>query len=194
MNNQITNALLGVIALTLIVQTILLATAPSNTPGSYTPGSQADLPGAVQSNPLVTQPNTAAGSNAQTANPITPTFDPSAAAEPAQVVPTGPVTKMTFAEYDHDFGTVKQNSENIHKFSFTNTGDQPLIIQTAKGSCGCTVPKYPKEPIAPGASAEIEVVYKPGSQQNQQTKSVTITANTDPVSTVIKINAFVEPE
>jgi len=93
---------------------------------------------------------------------------------------------------EHDFGSIQQDTENEHVFSFTNTGNEPLIIEKAKGSCGCTVPEYPKEPIPPGESSEIRVVYKPGKQKNNQTKKVTVTANTDPVQTVLTIKANVE--
>lgn len=108
--------------------------------------------------------------------------------------PAGPPTTVTFAQMEHDFGTIKQNSENKYIFSFVNTGPNPLIIQDAKGSCGCTVPKYPKQPVAPGETGEIEVVYKPGTQKGDQTKTVTLTANTEPNQTVLKITAMVEPE
>ena len=106
--------------------------------------------------------------------------------------PAGPTTSIKFAEMNHDFGTIKQDTENNYVFSFTNTGNEPLIIEKAKGSCGCTVPNYPKEPIAPGATAEIEVTYKPGKQKGNQTKTVTVTANTEPRTTQLKISANVE--
>jgi Protein of unknown function (DUF1573) len=105
---------------------------------------------------------------------------------------TGPKTSIQFPVMAHDFGKVKQNSENKFNFKFTNTGKEPLLISDAKGSCGCTVPNYPKAPIAPGASAEIEVVYKPGGQQGNQTKTVTVTANTDPPQTLLNITADVQ--
>jgi len=108
--------------------------------------------------------------------------------------PAGPPTTIAFEQMEHDFGTIKQNTENKHIFSFVNTGPNPLIIQDAKGSCGCTVPKYPKQPVPPGETAEIEVVYKPGTQKGNQTKTVTLTANTEPNQTVLKISAMVEPE
>ena len=69
-----------------------------------------------------------------------------------------------------------------------------MIIQDAKGSCGCTVPKYPKNPVAPGETGEIEVVYKPGTQKGNQMKTVTLVANTEPSQTVLKISASVEEE
>jgi hypothetical protein len=102
-----------------------------------------------------------------------------------------PATTIAFIEDSHDFGTVQQDSENKKVFTFTNEGNEPLIIEKAKGSCGCTVPTYPKEPIPPGGTGEIEVVYKPGKQKNKQTKNVTITANTTPVNTVLTITANV---
>ena len=106
--------------------------------------------------------------------------------------PAGPSTVMSFGETSHDFGSILQDSENTKVFTFTNTGSEPLIIENAKGSCGCTVPKYPKEPIPPGETGEIEVVYKPGKQKNKQTKNVTITANTEPAKTILTITADVQ--
>ena len=80
-----------------------------------------------------------------------------------------------------------------HIFSFTNTGSEPLILDKCKGSCGCTVPQCPKEPIPPGASGEIEVKFNSKGKKNNQTKTVTINANTDPGQTILKIKAFVNP-
>lgn len=107
--------------------------------------------------------------------------------------PQGPKTSIQFDEMEHDFGTIDQNTTNPKTFTFTNTGEHPLIISDAKGSCGCTVPSYPREPIPPGGTGEIEVVYRPGQQKNQQTKTVTITANTEPAQTVLRIKANVTP-
>ncbi len=108
--------------------------------------------------------------------------------------PVGPPTDIAFQQMEHDFGTIKQNTENKHIFTFTNSGNEPLIISDAKGSCGCTVPKYPKNPVAPGETGEIEVVYKPGTQKGNQMKTVTLVANTQPTQTVLKISAMVEEE
>lgn len=110
--------------------------------------------------------------------------------EPAK--PVGPTTSISFPVTEHNFGKIKQDSENRQIFTFTNTGNEPLIIETATGSCGCTVPEYPKEPIAPGETGEINVVYKPGKQKGSQTKTVTITANTEPKQTKLFIKAEVE--
>jgi len=125
------------------------------------------------------------------------TFDPNNAQmatpnEPPK--PVGPTTTIEFAQSHHDFGTIKQNTDNEYKFTFTNTGSNPLIIQEASGSCGCTVPQFPKEPIAPGESSEITVNYKPGLQEGQQNKTVTLVANTEPNIQYLTIGAVVEKE
>ena len=107
----------------------------------------------------------------------------------AQQVQNGP--QITFEKEVHDYGKMKQGADATVEFTFTNTGNAPLILSQAKGSCSCTVPKWPKEPIAPGSTGEIEIVYKPGKQKNQQTKSITVTANTEPEKTILKIKANV---
>lgn len=83
---------------------------------------------------------------------------------------------MTFDVTTIDYGTIDKGSDPIRKFKFTNTGNEPLIIKTAKGSCGCTVPTYPKEPIMPGESNVIEVRYDT-QRVGPFTKTVSITTN-----------------
>jgi hypothetical protein len=107
-------------------------------------------------------------------------------------VPSGPPTAIAFAQSSHNFGKIKQDTQNKYKFKFTNAGPNPLIIENATGSCGCTVPEYPKEPIPPGGSGEITVEYSPGKQVGSQSKTVTITANTEPKQTMLTILADVE--
>jgi hypothetical protein len=128
---------------------------------------------------------------AQPQQPDRSTFDPLTppSAPPAD---NGPKTTIGFTKDEHDFGKVKQDSENAYTFKFTNTGTIPLTITNAQGSCGCTVPEYPKQPIAPGATGEINVVYKPGKQQGNQAKTVTVTANTEPTQTILRIKADVQ--
>ena len=126
--------------------------------------------------------------NASTTPPAD-SFDPMANNAP---VDNTPKTTINFAEYEHAFGNIKQDSENKHVFTFTNTGTEPLIIENATGSCGCTVPNYPKAPIPPGGTGEIEVEYKPGKQENAQTKTVTVIANTEPKETTLRITANVQ--
>jgi len=78
----------------------------------------------------------------------------------------------------HDYGTITQGDNGVCKFKITNTGTKALIISLCKGSCGCTVPACPKEPIAPGATAEISVKYDT-NRVGPINKSVTITSNAD---------------
>jgi hypothetical protein len=105
----------------------------------------------------------------------------------------GKFPKMIFAETEFDFGTITQGTAVEHVFKFTNTGEAPLVIVSAKSSCGCTVPTYPKTPVAPGDSAEMLVKFN-GSGKNQVSKTVTVTANTETGKETIKIKAFVNPK
>lgn len=99
---------------------------------------------------------------------------------------------MEFEETEYDFGTISRGTNVEHVFKFKNTGDAPLVIVSARSSCGCTIPEPPKEPIAPGETGELLVKYN-GSGLNEVTKVVTVTANTESGSEKITIKAFVEP-
>ena len=103
-------------------------------------------------------------------------------------------TSMSFDKLDHDFGTIKEGSTNKVLFKVTNTGKRPLVISDVSASCGCTTPKKPEYPIAPGKSDVIEVVFHPTAlQAKEQTKKITVQANTDPEMTVLTIHAYVKP-
>lgn len=84
--------------------------------------------------------------------------------------------KMTFEKETVDYGTIQQSADPNRVFKFTNQGNEPLVITSAKGSCGCTVPTYPQEPILPGQTAEIKVRYDT-KRIGKFTKTVTITTN-----------------
>ena len=99
--------------------------------------------------------------------------------------------KMELASTTVDFGTIEQDSDPFRTITFTNTGNEPLIIKNAKGSCGCTVPQWPKEAIAPGESSEMLVEFNSKGKPGQQNKRVTITANTNPPQTYINIKGEV---
>ncbi len=105
-----------------------------------------------------------------------------------------PATNISFREYEWDFGVINEGDNVEHVFQFTNTGTEPLILENCKGSCGCTVPQCPKNPIPPGGSGDIKVVFNSKGKKNMQTKRVTIMANTDPLETVLTIKANVTPE
>jgi hypothetical protein len=101
-------------------------------------------------------------------------------------------TSMSIDKLKHDFGNVGPNSVNITQFKVTNTGDKPLIIEDVAASCGCTTPKKPEKPIAPGKSDVIEVKFEPKpDQRNEIIKTVTITANTPEKVHKVDIRAFV---
>lgn len=99
------------------------------------------------------------------------------AMQPQKQVPDNPnAADINFTKELHDFGTIDQGANGTTEFTFKNTGKEPLIIQDAKGSCGCTVPSYPKEPIKPGATGTIKVTYDT-KRVGAFTKTVTITSN-----------------
>ena len=98
---------------------------------------------------------------------------------------------MTFDKLSHDFGTINEGEVVETVFTFTNTGSSDLIILNARGSCGCTVPDYPKDqPIAPGDSAEVTVKFDSNNKPNANNRSVTFTTNTEKV----QIRTFVTPD
>lgn len=84
--------------------------------------------------------------------------------------------QITLDKEKHDYGTMEQGGNGTCTFTVTNTGNEPLIISLCKGSCGCTVPSCPQEPIAPGASAKITVKYDT-NRVGPINKTVTITSN-----------------
>lgn len=130
-----------------------------------------------------------ANPSAAPAAPGTPAAAPAAPATPA--APAGPTTVMTFPEAEFDFGTVTSGEKVEHAYKFTNTGTEPLIISDAKGSCGCTVPEWPKEPIAPGETSEIMVRFDSSNKSGNQSKRVTLTSNTEPAQTFLTIKGQV---
>ena len=85
-----------------------------------------------------------------------------------------------------DYGTITQNSEGKRIFSFTNTGDAPLVITKIKTSCGCTVPSYSKDPILPGEQGELEIKYDT-KRLGAFTKTITVTSNADGGNKILKI-------
>lgn len=96
-------------------------------------------------------------------------------------------TEIKFEEERFNFGTITQGEKVKHTFKFKNTGSEELVIVSAKGSCGCTVPEWPKEPIAPGADGEIYVVFNSDGKSGKQVKQVSIVANTEPATSVIAL-------
>jgi len=93
---------------------------------------------------------------------------------------------MSFESEVVDYGTIEQGADGVREFKFTNNGKEPLIISNARGSCGCTVPTWPKEPIKPGESSVIKVKYDT-KRLGAINKSVTITSNAATPTKVVRI-------
>ena len=89
-----------------------------------------------------------------------------------------PVFDITEKEYD--FGVIIQGEQVTHIYKFTNSGKTDLVISNVKASCGCTIPSYDKEPIKPGESGKIEIVFNSTGRSGKQHKTITVLANTQP--------------
>ena len=126
--------------------------------------------------------------------------------QPAQQTAPAPAVNMTappaadnknapefkFEEDEYNFGTIKQGESATHIFTFTNTGKEPLIITNASGSCGCTVPDWPKEPIKKGEKGTVKVTFNSAGKMGMQDKTVTIQSNAKTNPKVIHIKGNVE--
>ncbi|MBL7924899.1 MAG: DUF1573 domain-containing protein [Bacteroidia bacterium] len=99
--------------------------------------------------------------------------------------------QFDFQETNFDFGTITSGEEITHEFKFKNSGDADLIISQAKGSCGCTTPEYPQNPVAPGEEGSIKVTFKSQGIAGQVVKDITILANTSPTTKVLTISGEV---
>jgi hypothetical protein len=120
------------------------------------------------------------------------TVAPNETSEEMKVV-DGP--QMKFETFVVDYGTIEQNSEPLRTIEFTNAGNEPLVIKNARGSCGCTVPTFPKEPIMPGEKSKIEIRYAT-NRLGKFSKKVTLTTNAPgaPVVLTVKGNVLKEKE
>lgn len=94
---------------------------------------------------------------------------------------------IKFDTEEHDFGTIQQGEKVQYAFKFKNTGKVDLIISSAQGSCGCTVPQYPKQPLKPGTEATIDVTFDSAGKQGKQNKTVTLITNCIPSTKVLTI-------
>ena len=173
--------LLGLIALLLIAQLSGVFGGGGNAALREQAATELQATG-TNGAPVPGQPGMPGQPTMQPTQPVQPTTPP---------VPTGPKTKMSFTEETYDFGTVSEGDKVEHIYKFKNSGNEPLIISNAQGSCGCTVPQWPKEPIAPGKTGEIKVVFDSKGKAGKQSKTVTITANTEPATTTINITGEV---
>ena len=113
----------------------------------------------------------------------------------AQIIDNGGQAKFSWTNEGGqvwDFGTIKQGDSPEFTFTFINDGSEPMIISNAKGSCGCTVPSWPKEPIPPKGTGEINVKFNSKNKKGTQNKTVTLTANTTPPNTKLRVTGNIE--
>jgi len=99
----------------------------------------------------------------------------------------GSLPEIKFEEEVHDFGKITQGEKVSFSFKFTNTGKSNLLISSAQASCGCTVPKPPKDPLAPGATDKIDVTFDSNGKSGKFDKQITVITNCDPNTKVLKI-------
>ena len=99
---------------------------------------------------------------------------------------------ISFNHTSHDYGTIQEaKGKANYKFSFTNTGGEPLVLTNVKASCGCTSPTWTKEPIAPGAKGFVAVAFDPKNRPGKFHKTITVTTNADNPTTVLRISGNV---
>ncbi|MDD3736320.1 MAG: DUF1573 domain-containing protein [Bacteroidales bacterium] len=96
---------------------------------------------------------------------------------------------LTFKSIDHDFGQVNAGEKVGCIFTYTNSGDADLVITSASASCGCTVPKFDKKPVAPGGSGTIEVIFDTSGREGMQTKTVVVQSNAENNLVILRIIA-----
>ncbi len=117
------------------------------------------------------------------------------AQEAEKVAPVNPnQADFKFEKEVNDFGTIKEGIQATYDFKFTNTGKEPLLITNVQASCGCTTPKWSKEPIKKGESGIITAVYNSTGRPGAFNKSITITSNAKTASKVLYIKGTVEPK
>ena len=108
----------------------------------------------------------------------------------SQKIKSTGTSELIFREYQHDFGKVSEGEKLSYTFIFDNKGTSDLIISSAT-TCGCTVPKFDKKPIAPGANGNVEVVFDTSGRSGIQTKIITVKSNASIPVVLIKITAEV---
>ncbi|MBP9140956.1 MAG: DUF1573 domain-containing protein [Chitinophagales bacterium] len=148
-----------------------------------------------EAKPVASRPTTVAKPTPAIAQPsTTPAAGKAQGQDLSAKVAAMPKTTIEFTNgTEFDWGQINEGDVKEHTFTFKNTGNAPLQIDRAKGSCGCTVPDYPKTPIAPGATGEIHVKFNSKGKKGQQKKSVTIWANTTPENSMLYVKAAVTP-
>ncbi|MCT4699553.1 DUF1573 domain-containing protein [Tenacibaculum haliotis] len=115
-------------------------------------------------------------------------------AEKRDVTISAGSASISFDKEEYNFGTVKEGEIVKTTFIVTNTGKGDLVITNAQATCGCTIPVWPKEAIAPGKTGEIQVSFNTNGKPNKQSKSITLTTNTTKGREILKISGMVTPK
>ena len=105
---------------------------------------------------------------------------------------TTDVAKMELKKTSHDFGNIKEGTQATVEFTFTNTGKVPLVLNSVRASCGCTTPKWTREPVAPGETGKITAIYNSKGRPGNFTKTITVKHNGEGGTTYLTIRGFVE--
>lgn len=149
---------------------LLCGLAACNSQTGTTTSQTKDSTGQLLSTDLVSNPNTANGvDSAQLENMAT----------------------MDFKDTLHEFGTIQEGEIVEYDFNFVNNGKKPLVIAGADVTCGCTVPSYPHDPVAPGKSGVIQVKFNSAGKSGHQDKTITISSNARRANTLLYIKADV---
>jgi hypothetical protein len=128
-------------------------------------------------------------------DPLAERFAPTSAPKaPGESPAARGVTSIKFDTLEHNFGTIKQGDIVKTKFRFTNTGEVALLIAAATGSCGCTVPEWPKMPLKPNESGFIDVQFDSHGKSGELKKTINVSANTNPAITVLTIKSNVKAD
>lgn len=109
-------------------------------------------------------------------------------------MPDLPATTVEFYEDTHNFGEIKEGEKVSHVFKFKNTGENDLVLQNVKPSCGCTTPDWSKDPVAPGEEGFVKVEFDSKAKNGMQKKSVTVVANTTPKAKILTFSGEVVSE
>ena len=123
---------------------------------------------------------------------------PANPATPSAVTPTPPAVdnpnqaEFKFEKDEYNFGTIKQGDKAEYEYVFTNVGKEPLVITDAHGSCGCTVPVWPKEPIKKGEKGVIKVTFNSAGKTGMQDKTITLNSNAKSNPKVLHIKGTIE--
>jgi hypothetical protein len=121
-------------------------------------------------------------------------LNPDVMNNPASATGTNDKTKVPVLEFEeetHDFGTITEGEKIQYAFKFKNVGTGDLVIRAANGSCGCTVPEWPHEPVHPGGTGVVNITFNSSGKHGMQHKTVTLISNTVPNTKVLNITGEV---